>query len=215
MSRVLKHITIAIVFLYGCSKAPSSTIYYKKTEENFRTNIKSLEEQNNISLRNAISLLIMSKNGEIPFSLVEKISQSIVVYSLKYDFDPLFITSVIYKESGYNPLSTSPKGAAGLMQLMPQYFGDGLKNIYEIDTNIEKGISELSRLRERYGNHVDMLMAYLGGEELLKNYKKNEISEETAIFMSYYANIILLNYQILSSRFRVNINSETALLSMY
>ncbi len=215
MSRIIKYAAVAVVIFYGCSNPQSPGRYYNRTEENFSTSIRSLEEQNNESLRNAISLLIMSKNGDLSYSLVEKISQSIISNSLKYDFDPLFITSVIYKESEYNPFSLSPRGAAGLMQLIPRYFDEVQVNIYDIDTNIQKGTAELSRLREKYGNYTDMLMAYLGGEGLLKSYKKGEISEETAILMNYYAHIILLNYQILSARFRVNVNTETELLSMY
>ncbi|MCX7957725.1 MAG: lytic transglycosylase domain-containing protein [Deltaproteobacteria bacterium] len=215
MNKTIRFAAAAVVLFYSCSDSGSPGRYYSRTEENFSTSIKSLEEQNNDSLRNAISLLIMSKNGDIPYSLVEKISQSIITTSLKYDFDPLFITSVIYKESEYNPFTVSPRGAVGLMQLMPKYFDEASVSIFNIDVNIEKGTAELSRLRDKYGNYTDMLMAYLGGEGLLRNYKKGEISEETAILMNYYAHIILLNYQILSARFRVNVNTETELISMY
>jgi len=121
---------------------------------------------------------------------------------------------VIYKESEYNPFAISDRGARGLMQLLPEYFAYGLEDIYDIDTNIEKGTAELYRLYNKYGNYSDMLMAYLGGEQLLKNYKRKEISEQTAILMEYYSHIILLNYQILSSRFRVNQNNETELLTL-
>ncbi len=215
MSKVIRYTAVAVFFFYSCSDSGSPNRYYSRIEENFNTNIKSLEVQNNESLRNAISLLIMSKNGNLSYNLIEKISQSIITISLKYNFDPLFITSVIYKESEYNIFSTSARGACGLMQLMPRYFDEIDINIYEIDINIEKGTAELARLREKYKNYSDMLMAYLGGEGLLRNYKKGDISEETAILMNYYVNIILLNYQILSHRFRININTETEILSMY
>ncbi|MCX7944275.1 MAG: lytic transglycosylase domain-containing protein [Deltaproteobacteria bacterium] len=212
MNRANRYISLAVILFYSCNDFTSERRYFNRTEENFNTNIKSLEEQNNDNLRRSISLLIMSKNGEIPYTLVEKISDSIISTSLKYNFDPILITTIIYKESEYNPFSVSPKGAVGLMQLIPRYFQDEKINIFDIDTNIDRGTAELSRLRDKYGNYIDMLMAYLGGETLLKNYKKGDIPEETAILMNYYASMILLNYQILSARFRININTETELV---
>ncbi|MGB9599794.1 MAG: lytic transglycosylase domain-containing protein [Myxococcota bacterium] len=193
----------------------SNQPHCSRVETNFNTNIRSLHEQNNENLKNAISLLIMSKNGDIPYSLVEKISMTIIEKSVEYDFDPLFIATVIYKESEYNPFAISPVGAAGLMQLMPKYFDSKSGSVFDIEANIEKGTAELYRLREKYGNYTDMLIAYLAGEQMLKNYKNGEIMEETAIAMNYYSHIILLNYQILSARFRINTNTETEILSMY
>jgi|GEM_PF-2246153 len=205
----------AAIVLFHCSGNNSPNISYQRVDGNFHTNTKSLQEYNNENLRNAISLLIMSKNGDIPFNIIEKISSSIVTYSYRYDFDPLFITTVIYRESEYNPFALSPKGASGLMQVMPKYLHPGDANIFDIDENISAGVAELARLRDKYHNYSDMLMAYLGGEGLLRDYKRGEISEETAILMNYYSYIILLNYQILSSRYRVYINDESSFLSMY
>lgn len=212
-SRKTKFVIVAIGLLVHCRGEPQYS--YHRVETNLNTNTKSLYEQNNENLKNAISLLIMSKNGEIPYNLVEKMSVAIIEKSLKYDFDPLFITTVIYRESEYNPFAISSKGAIGLMQLMPKYFDEKSEDIFDIETNIEMGTAELNRLREKYGNYSDMLMAYLAGEAQLRNYKKGTIAEETAISMAYYANIILLNYQILSARFRINTDLETEILSMY
>ncbi len=215
---IRKRFTIAaLILLIQCTGGKGPQVSYKRVETNIKSDIRSLYEQNNENFKEAISLLIMSKNGDIPFNLVEKISSSIVEYSLKYDFDPLFITTVIYKESEFNPFALSPVGAAGLMQLLPKYFdanSNNNSNIYDIETNIEKGVSELYRLREKYQNYPDMLMAYLAGETALRNYKKGYISEETAILMNYYSYIIIKSYQILSGRYRHYINNNNDLLSL-
>lgn len=214
MSRAIKCAAIAVVVFLTFKSGDSQRTNYSRVEVNFSTDVRSLEVQNNENLRNSISLLIMSKNGEVPYNLVEKMSQSIIDTSLRYQFDPLFITSVIYRESEYDPFATSTKGAVGLMQLLPKFFDRPDINLYDIDINLEKGVSELARLREKYGSYTDMLIAYLGGEELLKSYKRGEISEETAIMLDDYARIILINYQILTSRFRVRINNDLEFLSM-
>lgn len=209
-----KIVVMAMIVLAQCTAEKGQYTSYNRVETNLKIDIRSLYELNNKSLKNAISLLIMSKNGDIPFDLVEKMSDSIVRTSIRYDFDPLLITSIIYKESEFNPFAISSAGAIGLMQIMPKYFEGKGDNIYDIDTNIRKGVEEISRLRDKYHNYPDVLMAYLAGEGALKNYKRDEISEETAILMDYYSYIILLNYQILSGRYRDYLVSDYSLLSM-
>jgi soluble lytic murein transglycosylase-like protein len=213
--RKRKFAIIAAILLFNCSNSNSPSISYHRVDGNLNADIRSLYEHNNQNLKNAISLLIMSKNGDLPYNLVEKISESIINYSYQYNFDPLFITSVMYRESEYNPFALSPAGAAGLMQVMPRFFSKKGVNIFDIDSNISSGVAELARLRDKYQNYSDMLMAYLGGEGLLRDLRRGEISEETAILMNYYTYIILINYQILSSRYRVYLNDESSFLSMY
>ena len=48
------------------------------------------------------------------------IKSLIVEVASKYSLDPDFVTSVVAAESGFNPKAVSPKGATGLMQLMPR-----------------------------------------------------------------------------------------------
>lgn len=209
-----KIVITALIILMQCTGGKVQYISYKRVETNLKMDTRSLYELNNKSLKNAISLLIMSKNGDIPFDLVEKMSDSIVRTSIRYDFDPLLITSIIYKESEFNPFARSSAGAIGLMQIMPKYFESKGDNLYDIDTNVRKGVEEISRLRDKYHNYTDVLMAYLAGEGALKNYKRDEISEETATLMNYYSYIVLLNYQILSGRYRNYLVSDYSLLSM-
>lgn len=66
----------------------------------------------------------------------------------RHGVDPRLVKAVILQESGGNPSATSPKGAAGLMQVMPATFvelGYDPARIYEPDLNIEAGVRYLSQ----------------------------------------------------------------------
>ena len=75
------------------------------------------------------------------------------------------VRAVVQVESGYNPFATSPKGALGLMQLMPatiQQFG--VKNPFDPIENIRAGVAYLRRLLDKYmDNEVLALAAYNAG----------------------------------------------------
>jgi soluble lytic murein transglycosylase-like protein len=75
------------------------------------------------------------------------------------------VRAVVQVESGYNPWATSPKGALGLMQLMPatiQQFG--VQNPFNPLENIRAGVAYLRQLLDKYAdNEVLALAAYNAG----------------------------------------------------
>lgn len=81
--------------------------------------------------------------------------------------DPLLLHAVIATESAYNPAARSPKGAQGLMQLMPatarRY---GVVNAYEPRLNILGGARYLADLMAMFDQDVKLaLAAYNAGEQ--------------------------------------------------
>lgn len=79
--------------------------------------------------------------------------------------DPHLVDLVIRLESGYNPRAVSPKGAAGVMQLMPQTAAlYGVTNIFDVEENLRGGVRYLRDLLERFGfDLAKALAAYNAG----------------------------------------------------
>jgi len=90
----------------------------------------------------------------------------------KYEIDPLLVHSVISVESGYNPYAVSPKGAQGLMQLMPgtaRRFG--VSNAFDPAENIEGGVRYLKYLSTLFPNDPRLAVAaYNAGEGAVWKY---------------------------------------------
>jgi hypothetical protein len=85
--------------------------------------------------------------------------------SKKHNVDPKLVKAVIAAESGWNPSAVSPKGAVGIMQLMPQTASDmGVGNRYNPEQNIEGGVKYLKYLLDKFnGNMTLALAAYNAG----------------------------------------------------
>lgn len=88
-----------------------------------------------------------------------------------HEVDPLLVHSVIKAESNYNPAAVSPKGAMGLMQLMPgtaRRFGAA--NTFDVRQNIEAGVKYLRYLQDMFGKNQLALAAYNAGEGAVLRY---------------------------------------------
>lgn len=90
----------------------------------------------------------------------------------RYHLDPCLILSVMNAESGYNRMAVSPKGASGLMQLMPATATRlGVRNIFDPRENVLAGASYLRWLLDRFGGDVRLALAgYNAGEGAVELY---------------------------------------------
>ena len=89
----------------------------------------------------------------------------------RHGVDPLLVHSVIRVESNYNPVAVSPKGAAGLMQLIPATARRfGVTDSFDVHDNIEAGVKYLKYLQEMFGNDRLAVAAYNAGESAVMRY---------------------------------------------
>ncbi|MDD5065762.1 MAG: lytic transglycosylase domain-containing protein [bacterium] len=92
--------------------------------------------------------------------------------SVKYSIPESLIKSVIRQESAFNEKAVSPKGAKGLMQLMPETAELlGVENVFNPVQNLEGGVRYLKMMMERFnGDLVKALAAYNAGPEVVEKY---------------------------------------------
>jgi membrane-bound lytic murein transglycosylase B len=113
--------------------------------------------------------------------------------SATYGVDKGLISSVIQAESDFDPNATSPKGAMGLMQLMPDTArGLGVSNAYDPEQNVMAGTRYLKSLLNRYNGDVKQaLAAYNWGMGNLER-STGKLPEETRNYIAR----IMKNYGV-------------------
>jgi len=73
---------------------------------------------------------------------------------------PALVRAVVMAESAFDPSARSPKGALGLMQLMPETARQfGVANPFDPEDNIRAGTAYLRQLLDRYGNDEALALA--------------------------------------------------------
>jgi soluble lytic murein transglycosylase-like protein len=100
------------------------------------------------------------------------LNELVTAASGMYKLDPDLVNSVIRAESGFNVHAVSPKGAQGLMQLMPQTASQlGVQNAFDPQANVEAGSRYLRELLERYDfDLIKALAAYNAGPKRVEQY---------------------------------------------
>jgi soluble lytic murein transglycosylase-like protein len=101
-----------------------------------------------------------------------KIDNLIRYYGGQYGVDPFLIYCTMSQESSFNGGATSPKGAQGLMQLMPDTAARyGVTNSYDVAQNIKGGTRYLKDLLKMFNGRVDLALAgYNAGEGAVMKY---------------------------------------------
>ena len=110
----------------------------------------------------------------------------IAAAAARHELDPVLLTAVAQAESAFNPLAVSPKGAGGLLQLMPataERFG--VRDVFDASQNVEGGATYLRWLLQRYEGRTDLALAgYNAGEAAVDRHNGIPPFSETQRYVS-------------------------------
>jgi hypothetical protein len=125
---------------------------------------------------------LKSAPAKSPVALNEVVNSA----SATYHLDPDLVNSVIQAESGFNSHAISPKGARGLMQLMPGTANHlGVNDAFDPEANVTGGSRYLRELLERYNfDLVKALAAYNAGPERVEQYRGVPPFRETRAYVA-------------------------------
>lgn len=115
----------------------------------------------------------------------------------RHGIPPAFLHSVAQAESAYQPNAISPKGAIGIMQLMPGTAAELKADPHNPAENVEAGARHLASLLEKYeGSSAKALAAYNAGEGAVARYGGVPPYSETQL----YVRKVIDNYKRLSGQ---------------
>jgi hypothetical protein len=166
MKKVFFCLSIIAVLLISDRCLFSQTLYAYLDENGTRvfTNIAPTSPVTDLKITGAVPAPIPSpapsnSKSEAYDSIIEK-------YASDYHLDASLIKSIIATESGFNPKAISPKGARGLMQLMPATAEQlGVSNSFDPEQNIQGGVKHLRSLMTSFNEDISLsLAAYNAGE---------------------------------------------------
>ena len=105
----------------------------------------------------------------------DRIDHLIKTNASRFGVDPYLVFCVIEQESQFKAYARSPKGAQGLMQLMPGTARRlGVRRPYDPAENIMGGVRYLKELLSMFGGRVDLVLAsYNAGEGAVMKYGRN------------------------------------------
>jgi len=168
-------LTIIVFCLFGMGTAMAAGGIYGYTDDEGVTHLSNVPDREpyQLMLRNPEEYRVRSKpEYRLPRSgdhLPEDspFANEIVAAANTFGLEPALLNAVITVESNHNPAALSPKGAMGLMQLMPgtsQRFG--VANPWHPEQNIRGGARYLSELLTMFDQDLVLaLAAYNAGEQ--------------------------------------------------
>lgn len=132
-------------------------------------------------------------------------------YACIYQVPVELVDAVIEVESGWNPYAVSPKGAAGLMQLMPgTAVRFGVRNRFRIEENIRAGVAYLSWLIRIFQGDLRLVTAaYLVGESPIRSRGLAYSSPEVYRYVSRVAELYRAK-RLVRARFQADSGEATA-----
>jgi hypothetical protein len=159
---------VAVLWAFLQPNSSGATFYSYVDEHGVQvyTNIPPIEQVDELQVPEAPA----SSVDPAPVPKALAFDEIIEKYAGDYKLDPQLIRSIIATESGFNHKAVSPKGARGLMQLMPATAQRlGVRNSFDPEENIRGGVKHFRFLMDSFANNLDLsLAAYNAGENLVR-----------------------------------------------
>jgi soluble lytic murein transglycosylase len=156
-------------------------------------------------------------------------ADALLAEAAEQGIDPSFVAAVIRQESSFNPAATSPAGARGLAQVMPEV-GERLAKalnypvwdpvlLYQPDVSIQLGTVHLRELVSQYDQRARILAAYNAGSPRVERWSKRigvndpEVFAEQISFVETrdYVRIIQRNEDIYRALYGTDVSDRTDL----
>lgn len=194
MPKVVSIVTLALVFwgVTGIFEARADIYRYEDeegvvhftdapTDKRFKIFMRDIKKDRR--LRTTFKLGRISRD---PAEFEPIINQC----ALEFGVDKSLVKAVIHAESGYNPNAVSPKGASGLMQLMPKTAKDlKVANTMDPRENIRGGVRYLRFLLDTFrGDETLALAAYNAGLTRVAQYNGVPPYQETRTYVDRVLN---------------------------
>ncbi len=152
---------------------------YSYTDENGTVHFSNVPDDKRfrVTLRTSSSDGVAAVTARVPSggflkTNLKRFSTIVDEAAKMYQLEPALLHAVITAESSYNPNAVSPKGATGLMQLMPETARRyGVSNIFDPNQNIFGGAQYLRYLLQLFNNDMSLAVAaYNAGEHNVMKY---------------------------------------------
>jgi soluble lytic murein transglycosylase-like protein len=190
---------IAAAMLMACAPLCHADIY-RYVDQDGKVHYTNVPEDSRFKLYlatekepSAVANTITHRYRPYPPADRKKYHAHVMAAARAFQLEPALIHAVISAESGYNPLARSPKGAKGLMQLMPDTARRyGVDNPLDPRQNIQGGSAYLRDLLTLFGNDLNLaLAAYNAGEGAVMEYGHRippyrETTQYVPKVLSYY-----------------------------
>ncbi len=113
---------------------------------------------------------VASVEPATPTAAAAPLAREIEQTATRHGVDRRLVEAVVQVESGGNPRAVSPKGALGVMQLMPaRAEALGVRDVFDLRANLDGGVRHLRELLQRYQGNLQLaLAAYNAGEEAVR-----------------------------------------------
>jgi soluble lytic murein transglycosylase-like protein len=183
----VRYIAISLILLAGSAVPASAQIYsWRDAQGQLVVSDRPRDDQGEMvtyAVPRAASVRTTTPAAGSPRSAA--FDDYIEVHAASQGVSPELVRAVIQVESAFNPHAVSPKGAMGLMQLMPATARElGVENPFVPEDNIRGGVAYLRQLLDRYDRNVELaLAAYNAGPSSVERYGSIPPYRETQAYV--------------------------------